>query len=198
MINEFKTTPIAIQIGVIAYLAAVLAGGGYLSLGEVVYAVPILITGAVGAFFAVFQRGRMTIISALLGLILNLVLLFGLAAEDIFMAVQNGEVPNLHYGLPLVVGLFGYLLGQVNQLLHDETSVSVGTSGTNQEGATTLPENVRLMRPHLPNEKDLATLEEQISSTVSKAIAKGIAEGLSTGLQDALQPRKSSSDRKSA
>lgn len=187
MVDGFKKTPMPILVGVLVYLAATLAGGGYLLFEEMMYAIPIIATGLVGAFFAIYQQGRMTIISALLGLTLNLVLLFALAAQDIFLAIQQGEIPNLHYGLPLVVGLFGYLLGQVNQLLHEE-----------QKEAETLPENVRVMRPGLPTEKDLHELEHQISTTVSHAIAQGIAEGLNQGLQQALQPNRASNERKSA
>lgn len=187
MVNELKDTPVVIRVGIAAYLAVTLLGGAYLALSELLYAIPIIITGVVGAFFAVYQKGRMTIVSALLGLILNLVLLFGLAAEDIFLAVQNGHIPNLHYGLPLVVGLFGYLLGQVNQLMHEGESTH-----------TPLPDNVRIMRPNLPSEKDLASLENQIASAVSRAIAQGISEGLHIGLKEALQPTKPATERKSA
>ncbi|MBF0288321.1 MAG: hypothetical protein HQM14_10930 [SAR324 cluster bacterium] len=185
MMNEFKNTPVSIRVGVIVYLTIILTGGGFLAVEEIMYAIPLIVTGLAGAFFAIYQHGRMTVISALLGLTLNLVLLFGMAAEDIFLAVQNGEIPNLHYGLPLVAGLFGYLLGQVNQLMREEDE-------------QTFPDNVRIMRPGMPSEKDLALLENQISVTVSRAISDGIAEGIRTGLQQALQPNHNSVERKSA
>ena len=187
MVSGFKNTPITLHIGIFVYLVIVLAGGGYLALEEIMYAVPVIVTGVAGVFFAIYQCGRMTIISALLGLTLNLVLLFGIAAEDIFMAIQNGEIPNLHYGLPLVVGLFGYLLGQINQLLYE-----------GRVGEHALPENVRIIRPVLPTEKDLTQLENQLSTTVSRAIAQGIEDGVKTGLQQALQPNHTSVERKSA
>ncbi|MBF0279400.1 MAG: hypothetical protein HQM13_16505 [SAR324 cluster bacterium] len=187
MVDGFKNTPMSIRAGVLVYLAIILAGGVYLALEEMMYAIPVIATGLIGAFFAIYQQGRMTVISALLGLTFNLVLLFGVAAEEIFMAIQNGQIPNLHYGLPLVVGLFGYMLGQVNQLFYE-----------GQTDPNGLPENVRIMRPGLPSKKDLAELESQISSTVSRAIADGIAEGLSEGLQNALQPNRTSVERKSA
>ncbi len=186
MVDGFKKAPISIRVGVIAYLAIVLTGGGYLALEEMIYAIPVLATGLIGGFFAIYQQGRMTIISALLGLTLNLVLLFGVAAEEIFMAIQSGQIPNLHYGLPLVVGLFGYLLGQIHQMLCEDQTESSG-----------LPKNVHVMRS-LPSKKDLAELEIQISTTVSRAITDGIAEGLSQGLQKALQPNHASVERKSA
>ena len=187
MIDGFKNTPISLHFSILTYLVIVLAGGGYLALEEIMYAIPVIITGVAGALFAIYQCGRMTVISALLGLTLNLVLLFGIAAEDIFIAIQNGEIPNLHYGLPLVVGLFGYLLGQINQLLYEGRVSEHG-----------LPENVRIIRPGMPSEKDLTQLENLFSTTVSRAVAQGIAEGVSTGLQQALHPSHASVDRKSA
>ncbi len=177
--KDFNQSPMSIRISVLSYLIVILGVSGYLAMTELRYAIPLAVTGLVGAFFAVYQQGRMTIISALLGLVLNLVLLFGMAAQDIFMAIQNGEIPNLHYGLPLVAGLFGYLLGQVNQLMNDPS----------QESDDELPANVRVMRP-LPTDKDLALLESQISETVSRAVAQGIAEGVSQGLQQALHPTR--------
>lgn len=184
MERENQGTPTVLVIGIMVYLAAVLGIGGWITMDEWHYGVPLMFTGVVGAFFSIYQKGRMTIVSALLGLILNLVLLFGLAAEDIFMAIQNGEIPNLHYGLPLVAGLFGYLLGQINQLMQTDEQAYNGAHS----------DNVVMMRPLMPNDKDIAQLESRISA----AVAKGVADGVTQGLRSVLQPSATHADRKSA
>lgn len=188
MFSQIKKTPNAILWGTGLYLALIIAVGGYLSSTELQYAIPLVLTGLAGAFFTIYKQGRLTIVSALLGLIFNLVLLFGIAAEDIFTAIQLGNVPNLHYGLPLVAGLFGYLLGQVNHLLCEEK----------EEDELLFPHNVRMMRPSMPTDKDLAMLESKITSTVSSAIAQGISDGITQGLQSVFPAQRSVLERKKA
>lgn len=182
MKERLKEIPLLIWLGVAFYLAAVSTVSAYLASGELQYAVPLFVTGIVGAFFALYRHGKMTIVSALFGLILNLVLLFGLAAQDIFMAIQEGAIPNLHYGLPLVAGLFGYLLGQIHQLIREDLD------------SEEISPKVVSIRSTMPSDKDLAALEARIANTVSQAIS----EGIRNGLQQALHPVSKISERKSA
>lgn len=183
-----KNIPLAIRIGILIYLTVIITVCGYLAAEELRYAIPLLATGLVGAFFAIYRQGKLAVVPALFGLILNLVLLFAMAAEDIFVAIQQGDIPNLHYGLPLVAGLFGYLLGQVHHFFVEEQD----------KQPESLPANVVMMRSNMVTEKDLQQLEKQIANTVSQAVARGISEGLRTGLQQALHPVPSIHERRSA